>query len=367
MSQSNDAMSWVTSESDSEIKTESEPETPIPVEQVTVSEELDFEEEVEKKSRGFLWFLGVLTALTLIGFIVVGWYWSREPEQFDVTAEALKRAGVTNPDQLKSGYIYSNTLAHIAETLLYKPGGYLTNDVSPPSILMDNMASWEFGALIMLRDATSVLRNHFARSQSQSRENPDLAKTEPYFYFENNSWAIPSTEGEYEKGIDRLHKYMRDLNTGDRRKAGFHARADNLSQYLQVVEKRLGSFSQRLSSSSGHERKFDLKQRKNAMAKTPWLEVDNVFYETRGAAWALVQILKSVEIEFDGVLRGKNAKTTVRQIIHNLEDSLSPTLSPVVLNGSGFGMFANYSLTMANYIARANAGMLDLRDLMMRG
>ncbi len=367
MSESKDAMSWVTGESDSELRAELEPETPIPVESEIVSETLDFEEEEEKKSRGFLWFLGMLAVLALIGLIVVGWYWSREPEQFDVTAEALTRAGITNPDELKRGYIYSNTLAHIAETLLHKPGGYLTNDVSPPSILMDNMASWEFGALIMLRDATSVLRNHFARSQSQSRENPDLAKTEPYFYFESNSWAIPSTEGEYQKGIDSLHRYMKDLNSGNRRRAGFHARADNLSQYLQVVEKRLGSFSQRLSSSSGHERKFDVKQRKNAMVKTPWLEVDNEFYETRGAAWALVQILKAVEIEFDDVLRGKNAKTTVRQIIHNLEDSLSPSLSPVVLNGSGFGLFANYSLTMANYIARANAGMLDLRDLMMRG
>jgi hypothetical protein len=39
----------------------------------------------------------------------------------------------------------------------------------------------------------------------------------------------------------------------------------------------------------------------------------------------------------------------------------------MILNGSGYGLFANYSLTMANYISRANAAALDLRDIMNRG
>jgi hypothetical protein len=50
-----------------------------------------------------------------------------------------------------------------------------------------------------------------------------------------------------------------------------------------------------------------------------------------------------------------------------MENSLGPILSPMILDGGGFGLFANYSLTMANYIARANAAALDLRDLMNRG
>jgi len=39
----------------------------------------------------------------------------------------------------------------------------------------------------------------------------------------------------------------------------------------------------------------------------------------------------------------------------------------MILNGNGFGMLANYSLAMANYVARANAAALDLRDVMNRG
>ena len=41
--------------------------------------------------------------------------------------------------------------------------------------------------------------------------------------------------------------------------------------------------------------------------------------------------------------------------------------SPVVLNGSGFGLFANHSLVMASYISRANAGIIDLRELLAKG
>jgi hypothetical protein len=39
----------------------------------------------------------------------------------------------------------------------------------------------------------------------------------------------------------------------------------------------------------------------------------------------------------------------------------------MVMNGSGFGLVANHSLVMASYIARANAGIIDLRGLLTQG
>ena len=39
----------------------------------------------------------------------------------------------------------------------------------------------------------------------------------------------------------------------------------------------------------------------------------------------------------------------------------------MVLNGGQFGLFANHSLVMANYIARANAAIIDLRKLLQEG
>jgi hypothetical protein len=101
--------------------------------------------------------------------------------------------------------------------------------------------------------------------------------------------------------------------------------------------------------------------------KTPWTKIDDVFYEARGAAWALVHLLKAVELDFESVLQKKNALISLRQIIRELEATQDAVWSPVILNGSGFGLFANHSLVMASYISRANAAVIDLRSLLTQG
>jgi len=57
----------------------------------------------------------------------------------------------------------------------------------------------------------------------------------------------------------------------------------------------------------------------------------------------------------------------LRQTIRELEATQEALWSPVVLNGSGFGVFANHSLVLASYISRANAAILDLRELLAQG
>ncbi|MDO2103096.1 DUF2333 family protein, partial [Escherichia coli] len=69
----------------------------------------------------------------------------------------------------------------VVDTLLTKPGGYISNDIFPPGIWMDNMPSWEYGVLVQVRDISRALRKDFARSQSQSTEDADLARAEPRF------------------------------------------------------------------------------------------------------------------------------------------------------------------------------------------
>lgn len=329
------------------------------------------------KQKGLLVSAGLLLAAALVFSLLLGWYWSQEPDSFDVRQVALQRFD-GDETQLRVGVIFTSTLIHVGEVLLDKPGGYLSNDVMPPGVWLDNMPNWEFGALVMLRDGAAALRNHMSRSQSQSVEDAALAEAEPRFNFRNDSWLFPPSEGEYRKGLKALNDYMRRLADPINQQAQFYARADNLRQYLEIVEKRLGSLSQRLSASVGQIRvNTDLagdvgaKQSTTAstsvVVKTPWLQLDDVFYESRGATWALAEILKAVEYDFEQVLKKKNALVSLRQIIRELEEAQQPTLSPVIINGSGFGLFANYSLTMANYIARANAAVIDLRDLLQQG
>ncbi len=79
---------------------------------------------------------------------------------------------------------------------------YLSNDMTPPGIFLDNIPNWEFGALTELRDLNRAMRNEFSRSQTQSVEDKDLQVADPQFSYDSESWILPSTESEYRRGID---------------------------------------------------------------------------------------------------------------------------------------------------------------------
>lgn len=320
-------------------------------------------------------------AVVMSGFAlalyILGVFWSFEPAEFDIHAEVTKDASAENVAPVV-GYTTTTALIRVAETLLDKPGGYMLNDALPPSVFLDNIPAWEFGALEMVRDMALVMRQEFSRSQSQSVENQFLKDAQPQFNIDSTSWAMPSAEGEYRKGIEDLYLYRKALVDVNSQNAQFYARADNLQDWLKEVEKRLGSYSQRLSASVGRDQlNTDLAGDSNAQQstiaassqqlKTSWWLIDNEFYEARGACWALLHFLKAIEIDFNQVLADKNAKVSVQQIIRELEASQQPIWSPMVLNGDGFGVLANHSLVMANYISRANAALIDLNKLMSQG
>jgi len=319
----------------------------------------------------------LLTFFTLCLFLyILGVYWSFEPEGIDIRAEVSADVNAENTVPV-IGYTTTTALIRVSETLLDKPGGFLANDALPPGVFLDNIPAWEFGALEMVRDLSLIMRKEFSRSQSQSIEDKFLKKVHPQFNIDHRSWAFPSAEGEYRQAIDLLYKYRSAL--GDtQQQSQFYARTDNLRVWLSEVTKRLGSYSQRLSTSVGREQlNNDLAgdsaaQQSNYSSsiielKTSWWKIDDEFYEARGACWALLNFLKAIEIDFNDVLVRKNAKVSVEQIIRELEASQEAVWSPMILNGSGFGLLANHSLVMANYISRANAALIDLNDLLSQG
>ncbi|MBV6413758.1 MAG: DUF2333 family protein [Xanthomonadales bacterium PRO6] len=321
--------------------------------------------------------VAIALALLVVGMLALMFWWSTEPARFSVKAAAEARAKAAG-QQVVPGYTSVATSIRIAETLLDKRGGYLSNDIAPPGVLMDNIPEWEFGVLQQLRDFTLALRNDFSRSQSQSEDDVDLREAQPLFAYSNDHWILPSTESQYRKGIEHLDAYLKRLADADQFNAQFYARADNLVAWLSLVEKQMGSLSQRLSMSVGQVRiNTDLANDGQAtqstpapavvITRTPWMQIDNVFYEARGASWALLHLLRAIERDFEPVLKDKNAAISVKQIIRELEESQAAIYSPIILNGGGYGFFANHSLVMANYISRANAALIDLRKLLERG
>ncbi|OQY47145.1 MAG: hypothetical protein B6247_26965 [Candidatus Parabeggiatoa sp. nov. 2] len=225
--------------------------------------------------------IGLIALTVLVLMFLTGLWWNRSPNLFDVQAAAQKRADRYN-EKLVPGYITTNTLIEVANTLLNKSGGYSTNDIMPPSVFIDDMPSWEWGVLQQVRDFSKALRNDISRSSTQS-EDPDF---------------------------------------------------EHAGRPIEVEE------------------------------KTPWMEVDNVFYEARGTCWALIHFLRAVEIDFKDLLKQKNTAMILQQVIIQLETTQKAVWSPLILNGSEFGLFANHSLVLSSYISRANTGIIELYNLL---
>jgi hypothetical protein len=331
---------------------------------------------VSQKLRGrLLRHLVTPLVAAAVVFFGLGSYWSIEPAVFDIREMALRQSG-NDPKTLVPGAVTTATLIEVASTLLEKRGGFLSNDINPISLWLDNIPNWEYGALVQVRDLTRVLRNDFSRSQTQSIEDLNLARADPQFHFNSESWIFPTTESQYRQGIEALKRYLALLEDPSHREGRFFVRIDSLRHWLELVATRLGDLAHRLSASVGVEDLetyaiWDLEAALHApnepMYKTPWLKTDDVFYEARGATWALLHFMYAIQIDFAPVLTDKRGMVSMQQIIRKLAEAHRPVWSPMILNGTGYGVTANHSLVMASYISRADAAVIDLLNLLQQG
>lgn len=319
----------------------------------------------------------VLSIALLLFIALLMLIFDHRPDPFEVQAAALEHASESHQTQT-TGYLTVATTRQLITALLDKRGGYLSNDVTPPAVLMDNTPNWEWGVLVQVRDMIVTLRNDLSRSQTQSTEHAALITADNRIRINHEAWMFPSAEDEYQQAANALDEFLSDLGDTNETNAQFYARADNLRLWLAVVEKRLGDLAQRLGASVGQARiNTDLAGEPAAQQatttpevivdRTGFFEIDDVFYEARGATWALLHLLRAAEADFKSVLQKKNALVSLRQIIRELEGTQDTVWSPVILNGTGFGFVANHSLVMASYISRATAAIIDLRDLLERG
>jgi hypothetical protein len=197
----------------------------------------------------------------------------------------------------------------------------------------------------------------------------DTALNVPY-----DSWILPSTESRLRDAREALVAYRATLVSLGERDAEFFADAENLREWLAVVERRLGDLSQRLAASVARTQGEALagaaagtalaELTSTPVPATRWIEIDDVFFEARGSAWALLQFLAAAEIDFESDLADRNALPTLRRIRRDLEGALAPLMSPLILNGGGYGLFANHSLVLASYLSRAHAAVVELRGLL---
>jgi len=322
---------------------------------------------------------GIIVFYLFIVTPIVMWVFSNEPDTFDVSAVTQEMSTKNGKPVVFGSHILATTIK-MSDVLLGKTGGYMSNDVLFPLTVMDNIPSWELGVVEIERVVSLTLRKDFSRSQSQSVENKSLVTAQTAFNNNHAEWVFPSAESKFEEGRVALSVYMDQIADSSLPDIQFYARADNLANLLSEFSSKLGSLSQNLSASTMQgtiRENTDLANdasatqstvtTKKKYEKTPWSQIDNVFYEARGQSWAMLHILKAVKLDFKDVLDKKNAHPSLDQIIKELEDTQKPVNSIIIMNGDGFGILANHSLVMANYISRANAAIINMVDLLKQG
>ncbi|WP_110658017.1 DUF2333 family protein [Salinicola halimionae] len=357
-------------------------------------------EVLETPQYGWIWKpLVALIVIYLLACIVLGIWWSLTPSPTDPRQAVEQQRGFpqsvdtgdgneaqSQPAVTPGEALLASNLT-ILDTLLDKPGGYLRNDVMPPGLWLDNMPSWESGVTQQVRDAVASLgRALSVGSAPLSQANDDLSGDldswrwpasetalkaarnnlgEAFTALENATGQYasnqsPSDQGTSDQGAS--DQGASDQGTSDQEVAGETQSpaapdATALREWLAQVEKRLQTQTQRLAANVGQSPNGDEQN-----DSTPWLRIDNVFFEARGTTWALAQLMRAARIDYADVIDSSGAGADFDQLIAELESSQARVWSPVILNGSGFGLFANHSLMLANYTVRASQLVEKIRN-----
>lgn len=304
------------------------------------------EEALERPRYGWIWKpLLALAGLYLLVTIALGVWWSQPPAPFDVEQATLERRGEAAYAPAARGTVTVATLAETVATLLDKPGGYLRNDIAPPGVWLDNMPNWELGVLEVSRDLARALPGMTAAPSDHLEEARERLEGD------DRDWFYPSTEQRLEQAVAALDAQLGELGAD---RDGF-VPGQGLADWLEHSAARLDEIALRLAASVGsHEALTELAVETESLPpRTPWYRVDDIFFEARGTGWALAQLLEGVQRDQADVLAESGAEAEWGRLLAELARTQRRLWSPVVLNGSGFGLFANHSLVMALHMTRA--------------
>lgn len=329
---------------------------------------------LETPQYGWIWKpLVAVVVIYLLACIVLGIWWSWTPAPTDPAQAVDQQRGFPQSVDTQGGEgqaapavrpgeaLLASNIAML-DTLLHKPGGYLRNDVMPPGLWLDNMPNWEAGVTRQIQDAVTSLGDTLTVGQAP------LGEAETSLAGNLDSWRWPQSERLLAAARNNLGETFTALeNAAAPGGGGQDAAASSsspamldaqaLSTWLGQVKQRLQTQTRQLAANVGQSPNGDAQD-----DSTPWFRIDNVFFEARGTTWALMQLMQAARIDYADTIEQAGAGERFDQLIAELEASQARLWSPVILNGSGFGLFANHSLMMANYTVRASQLIEQILD-----
>ena len=245
------------------------------------------------------------------------------------------------------------------------------NDLFWPTVLLDNMPSFQIGELEVIRYNIRVLRDNLSRMRTTDKLDRWVEGAFTALSNDPYKWWFPSAESKWDKAYDDLGEFYNGLINGT---SHFYPRADNLVELLNQYVSLMGGINTRLINAPKRREEVlameeDIKTGATGpqlfQLNIPWHKIDDNFYYGQGAAYALYESFKAIRIDFIGVLKDKNSVKLADKIIEDLGRCQFEPL--IVFNGSPGSIFANHSLNLSGMFNDARQKVYSLIVALKQG
>jgi len=309
---------------------------------------------IPKMTKFGKWAVLILLAFILIWPLSAGLYWTvykgytildstRFPELDQNVTEILVK---TKPDsgQPQKGAALSASVRNRLEQEMNSTFGWSVNDlIISPTRWLDNRANRQRGTIFATRMLTNYFSTNLAKYGKVDAENKNLQEArEKYFAFTSDSWWFPSSEKQYEKGIELLKQYEADLIKGE---AIFNLRTDDMYNMLSYI-----------ISNQFLDQPLGLLVQSND--EVPYTDLDDRIYYTQGIILVLRDVLRTF-VQLYPEIKEKGGQENIAIAFREMDQIC--TFDPlIVLRGDHDAIMADHRGKMAKYLISVRERINDL-------
>lgn len=230
-----------------------------------------------------------------------------------------------------------------------------------PGYYLDNMPNYQQGIMYALGRFSVLMSDQIGRARGSSQVDPDLDAAVGLLKYPGDVWIFnpktsllptASSEAQYRDARKRLLSYNQRLTEG---KAVFDPRSDNLSALLDSIAGDLGSQSAIIENYL-REGKF-------------WLtegHADDIFYSTKGRAYAYYILLREMTHDYDQVIKERNLTSVWDNMLRSFHEVA--TLHPyVIVSAAPDSQFLPSHLAAQGfYLLRARTNLREITGILTK-
>lgn len=244
----------------------------------------------------------------------------------------------------------TNTVIEMIETLLenWQPDDLWVSPTRTPIIGMDDPTNFQLEAMETLQQVVNEMWRTTSRRTEQDHMNKNLEEARMALSFRPDSWWLPSSKGEYLRGLKHLKKFREEVKSGA---WAIQPLAHNLDSMINLFASNLSGTSQTLASAYGKSETFttpskgvEVEQIKHE--ETPYIEVDDNYFRAQGQLWVVKNVLVALSVDFEDIIGVKQAENVIAKAIDDIASSPMYLHVPIWVLNLPPTMFGGQNMSM---------------------